>query len=157
VKAEGGGLVSVIALRHALLRPTALRRMLLLAALIPAIVVGLLAMHTVASGMTGHADPAMTGMAMGGGQSAGAAEAHRHPLPEVSTLTSTPGDPGHAMAAMTCILALLVTTILLVVGRQRPGFSFGPRGRPALGRFVAFAALAVDRPPDLTVLSISRV
>ena len=154
---EGGGLVSVIALRHALLRPTALRRMLLLAALIPAIVVGLLAMHTVASGMTGHADPAMTGMAMGDGQSAGVAAAHQHPLPEAATLSGVPGVPGHAMAAMTCILALLVTMILLVIGRQHLGFSFGPRGRPAFRAIVAFAALTVDRPPDLTVLSISRV
>jgi len=149
--------VSIVTVRNALLRPGALRRMLLLFALVPAIVVGLLAMHTVASGMTGHADPAMTGMAMGVGQPAGAAAAHQHPLPATSTLTRVPADPGHALASVTCILALLFTTVLLVLGRPRPGSPVWPRGRPALSPIVAFAALAVDRPPDLTVLSVSRV
>ena len=119
---------------------------------VTAIVVGLLAMHVIAtsSDHTGHHIAAMT---------------HEHGDRTAMTDMSPTGaatadcngscESGHNMAGMVCLLALLMTTIILTVR------VISRWGRD-LHRLIAAlsaalpAALAPPSPPSLLALSISR-
>ncbi|MEV8368309.1 DUF6153 family protein [Microbacterium sp. NPDC064584] len=126
------------------------RSVLLLIAVTAAIIVGLLAMHSLNS----HTETAAP---------AAAAPMHEHGTanPGVvdhgTTQPATDGDcadcGGHAsMLAMACVLALLIVSLLLFL--PRVGISWGAalRAGPAL----TARAAVLTRPPSLLVLCISR-
>lgn len=131
------------------LRPHALlwRRLLLSLAAVGAILVGLLAMHSFSTD-AGH-----------GTTIAVAAEASHHADAAAQTVAhdncSGSCEPGHSMAIMACLLALLVLTILFAV-RDVPS-----RGLTMLAAVVRSAqryaqAVPWPKPPSLVALSISR-
>jgi hypothetical protein len=152
----GGNLMSLLHTRDAILRRGAVQNAVLLLAVVAAIVVGLLAMHTFASSMGSHEQPAAAAMAMGS------------PAVHVDEMTAGDGsmstamecsglcDPGHSMATMACILALVFTALALATARRADLLALLPRVRMTLFRAVALAALTSKAPPDLNVLSISR-
>lgn len=144
--------MSLIALAQQLRRPRTLTRsLLILVAVTGGIIVGLLAMHslnthtaaptpTSATNVIGHADGA----------------AHTHPGD-----TAAVGDTGcvdcgehHEMLVMGCVLALLVTVLLLT----RPArwwlvATLPARAGPAV---LLVSPHPIARPPSLNVLCISR-
>ncbi|OJX78863.1 DUF6153 family protein [Leifsonia sp. 71-9] len=150
-------------------------RIAFLALGVAAIVVGLLAMHVItatSTDHTGHHTAATTHehtdtMLMTDTSPAGAAATtHEHTDTMLMTDTSPAGaattdcngacESGHNMASMACLLALLITTLILTV---RVIIS---RWGSDLYRLVAAlsaalpAALAPPSPPSLLALSISR-
>ena len=122
---------------------------LLLIAITAAIIVGLLAMHSLNS----HTEtPAPTTAAM-----------HEHGAADPgvadhgTTQPATDGDcadcGGHAsMLAMACVLALLIVSLLLFL--PRVGITWGAALRAGPAMIARAAVLA--RPPSLLVLCISR-
>ena len=143
-------------MRDSILRRSAARSTLLLLSIVIALLAGLLAMHVLASSMGSHDQHAPVTMAMADG-------------PNHSILVTTPGpgesavadcsgncDPGHSMASMVCILALLAATIVLGAARSAHGFTAIPRPLHHHGGFAAENARDMGPPPDLTFLSISR-
>ncbi|WP_246533386.1 DUF6153 family protein [Microbacterium flavescens] len=123
---------------------------LLLIAVTAAIIVGLLAMHSLNS----HTETAAP---------ATAAAMHEHGTASVgvtdhgTTQPATDGDcadcGGHAsMLAMACVLALLIVSLLLFLPRVGITWGAALRAGPAL---IARAAV-LPRPPSLLVLCISR-
>lgn len=125
------------------------RTLLLLIAVTAAVIVGLLAMHSLnthTAADTGHQTTVATASAT--------AEDHH----SGSTATGEPCadcGSGHSdMLAMACVLALLATVLLL--GRLRPSkvsLSLLPRPQPLSAALPGGPRL---RPPSLTVLCISR-
>lgn len=127
---------------------------------VPAILTGLLAMHILASGgLTELSAP----------QATGAHSAHatlaRSPEPGISSAMNagapTPVEdcggmcgPDHNMLSMICVMALLVTAVLLSVHLMLAGWE--QLRRVLLSLVVKAVALASSAPPSLHVLSISR-
>jgi hypothetical protein len=137
-------------LRAHLTRPNAWGRVLVLSAFACALIVGLLAMHTIAS-TGGHHEPAPhASMSLETGEpNAGAG------VPAADYCSGI-CDPDHDTAAMTCILALLVG--ILAIGASRRT-SPGTYTQQIAASFAASAGRPSTRslpPPDLTLLSISR-
>ena len=148
--------MSLIRMRDALLRPPVLRKAMLLLVLVGALVAGLLAMHIVASAMGGHNYAPASTMAMQGAvHHAGAIAV---PGDESTAVSDCAGscDPGHSMVTMVCVLALLIT-VLVLGALRRPALAGLLRALLLpLRRIVAFAAAAFPLPPSLDALSISR-
>jgi hypothetical protein len=148
--------MSLIRMRATIVRPAAVRSAVLLLVMVGALVAGLLAMHTIASAMGGHNDTTAAAMAMpDSGYPAGAMA-----MPD---MTSTGADdcagmcdPGHAMATMVCVLALLITILAISALRNRTQRGLLRVAEPRFRRIVAFAAAACAPPPNLDALSISR-
>jgi hypothetical protein len=143
-------------MREAILRPAALRKTMLLLVVVGALLAGLLAMHTIASAMGGHNDATASTMAMQG------ADHHADGMVVPGGQSSGAGDcagtcdPGHPMATMVCILALLMT-VLALGALRRPALGGLLRVvLPPLRRILASAAVAFPIPPNLDALSISR-
>ena len=148
--------MSLIRMRDVILHPGALRKTILLLVVVGALVAGLLAMHTVASSMAGHNDTSVSAMAMPGPTHH--ADAITAPDRGSVQLTDCVGvcDPGHAMATTVCVLALLITALMLAAQRP-PAESYLLRvTMPIVRRFVASAAAAFAPPPSLDALSIGR-
>ncbi|HIE60936.1 MAG TPA: hypothetical protein EYQ02_04495 [Microbacterium sp.] len=127
------------------------RTLLLLVAVTGAIIVGLLAMHSLNTHTatdTSHQTTATASATTGAGDHHAGTTATDEPCADCGNGHST-------MLAMACVLALLVTVLLLV----RPGaamrwLSILPRPRPSVASAL-FTGPAL-RPPSLTVLCISR-
>ena len=150
--------MTLTGLRTAAQPPRALGRTVLLLTLIVAVLIGLLAMHSIASTAAGHHDSSV--MSASSASSASLAmESHGvtagSRVNELVTLDcGGTCDPGHVMSSMTCVLAPVSTGALLAEVASRRG--------PVV--FSALSALTVpaphtngpSRPPDLTELSISR-
>ncbi|THG31024.1 DUF6153 family protein [Naasia lichenicola] len=140
-----GGLVR----RHRDTSPT-----LMLLAVVCAVVVGLLGMHTIATAAGNHGGGSMS-MPMAvdtpRGHDAGMSPAAG------SECTGT-CDTGHSMAAMACVLALLLTALTLASAIALNVFGQGGSDSGTGGGNVAAPASALDNraPPDLILLSISR-
>lgn len=132
------------------------KRLALVLLAVPAILVGLLAMHVLTTGPS-HAPAAHS------------AEDHEHAplimgeLAATSALggptfdaTDCGGDcgPEHDMLGMACVLALLLTALLLTVHLTL--LRWGTARAIASTIMGRIAALAPPRPPSLLVLSISR-
>jgi len=122
---------------------------LLLIAVTAAIIVGLLAMHSLNS-HTETAAPATAAVHEHGTATPGAAD-------HGTTQPATDGDcadcGGHtSMLAMACVLALLIVSLLLFLPRVGITWGAALRAGPAL---IARAAV-LPRPPSLLVLCISR-
>lgn len=133
-----------------------------------ALLVGLLAMHVVVSGgHSGHAHSADSSAS----STAPAADhtAHElHAMATVPALAALPapmldaaGDPcdgtcppAHTLIAMTCIIALLISVLILVVAVILRRWVRLRHGIRSLASRVA--GLAFPDPPSLLVLSISR-
>ncbi|WP_194410995.1 DUF6153 family protein [Microbacterium cremeum] len=149
--------MSLIALRARLQtgRSTA-RRLLLLIALTGAVIVGLLAMHS----LSGHAASGAGDHAADTAVVADRDIGHAHSATTATTATTVVtdvcadcGDDHSSMLAMACVLALLAVALLL---RPQPGhrwLSTMPRPRPVPS---APASRTRRRPPSLTALCISR-
>jgi hypothetical protein len=140
-------------LREHVLQPTAIRRTLLWVFVAGALIVGLLAMHTIAAA-GGHSDPLHASMVIDSPHSSMAVE---------TTIADAVGScddacgPAHTMAAMTCILALLIGVLLIGASRHPDRWSLT---RSATVFMVGQAHGPSARglpPPDLNILSISRV
>lgn len=136
-------------LRHSAL-PVSLSRTFVLLVAVGAIIAGILAMHTLSSS-SAHADTAPAVMS-GDAHSSSTLTAATAPQ-----LCDDPCDSPHNMAMIGCILALL--TGVLVVGAALRGSRILFAVRPRIvfsttARQSSFYGLA---PPDLHVLSISRV
>ena len=147
--------MTLTGLRTAAQPPRALGRTVLLLTLIVAVLIGLLAMHSIASTAAGHHDSSV----MSASSASLAMESHGvtagSRVNELVTLDcGGTCDPGHVMSSMTCVLAPVSTGALLAEVASRRG--------PVV--FSALPALTVpgpytngpSRPPDLTELSISR-
>ncbi len=121
------------------------RSVLLLIALTAALIVGLLAMHSL-SAPAPHAETAVAVSALEPGA------AHSHDAPPVDH--TCPGCGGHeVMLAMVCVLALLVVSMLFWVPRAGVVWGVVP-GRAGPPRRAGGPLLS--RPPSLLVLCISR-
>lgn len=151
--------MSLIAVAQQVRGPRTLTRtLLLLVTVTAAIIVGLLAMHSLNTHATttGHAGtaPALTVAADTGSHHDAPAAAAAAQAPADHTGCADCGDD-HAMAWMACVLALLVSVIVLA--RLRAGWRTPVREsvmRAVRARWPAFAHLAP--PPSLTALCISR-
>jgi hypothetical protein len=129
---------------------------MLLLVLVGALVAGLLAMHTIASAMGGHNDSPASTMAM---QATGNhADVTVVPGGESTAVSDCAGtcDPGHSMATMVCVLALLISVLALGALRPPALASLLRVMLAPLRRIVASAAAAFPLPPSLDALSISR-
>jgi transcriptional regulator GlxA family with amidase domain len=148
--------VSLIHVRDWILGPSAPRKAMLLVAVVGALVAGLLAMHTIASAMGGHDDAPDSTMAMHGAVQL--PDALVVPSSGSTVLSDCAGrcDPGHTVATMVCVLALLVTAVLLAVTRRSESSGWLRQAQSSGRRIIAFAAAAFAPPPNLDALSISR-
>ncbi len=147
--------MTLMNLRDAMLRRSAVRSTLLLLVIVVALLAGLLAMHTLSSGMGNHDGDASASMAM---------EMSHHGVD--TGLPALPGNvvanwsgssyPGQPMVTMACILALLVATLALFAPRSANRVR--PFARPVRYNRGVTAAnpLETASPPDLLVLSVSR-
>lgn len=151
--------MSLIAVAQQVRGPRTLTRtLLLLVAVTAAIIVGLVAMHSLNTHATttGHAGtvPVVSVAADAGSHhDASAAAAAAETPADHSGCADCAGD--HAMAWMACVLALLVSVIVLA--RLRAGWRIPAREsvvRAVRARWPAAAHF--DPPPSLTVLCISR-
>lgn len=145
--------MSVVTLRATVLRPAAVQRTVLLLGVVVAIVAGLLAMHTIATGMTGHSDPATAVMAV-------TTDPHATGAHSGSTGNECAGDcaPNHDMMAMVCVLALLIGGVFLLIGLLRgvQSHSHAMQLRPLFDAAHVLRSVSFRDPPDLLKLSISR-
>jgi hypothetical protein len=130
---------------------TVARTLLLLIAVTGAVIVGLLAMHSLNAHTatdTGHQATVNMSAAAGAGDHHSGATVTDEPCADCGG--------GHSdMLAMACVLALLTTVLLLM----RPGavmrwLSILPRPRPSF--MAALFSRPALRPPSLTVLCIRR-
>lgn len=127
-----------------------LHRIVLSLLAVPAVLVGLLAMHVITlPGVTevGHGMTSVTAV--------------EHAAPDVGASIAPiacQGDcDGHAMTAMACILALLILTVVLAAAASTSGAL-----RDLLSRLTGLlprgpSHVAPRRPPSLSFLSISRI
>lgn len=146
-------------LRAAAEQPRFLGRTVMLLAFVGAVLVGLLAMHTIVSATPGNHDSSMSMTSPMASSIPSGMEHHAgaEGLPPNELTAGECGgacDPGHVMSGMACVLALLFTGALLfpLVSRRWP---------PTLATVPALTAQVLhtvwpSRPPDLTELSISR-
>lgn len=124
---------------------------------VPAILIGLLAMHVLtAGGMSDtSASVAMTTHHMGAAPSDMEQAIPVSPvMPALPERCGGPCGPGHDMLGMICVLALLVTVVLLTLHLVMIRWE-------ELRRFITTlaakaATLATPTPPSLHILSISR-
>jgi hypothetical protein len=157
--------MSLISARAALLRSSQVRKTLLLVTVVLALLAGLLAMHTISTTMGSHSQPEAAAMAMSAGTHVETG-AHVGARSHVDSYSHDPvgagecdGEcgPGHDMAAMVCVLALLFTSLLLVLVQAGSGRRTLVSGRLTIVRTLRVTALRSFRdPPDLVKLSISR-
>lgn len=142
-------------LRKLALQRSAIRRALMLLTFVGAILVGLLAMHTFSSDSGGHMNSAV---AMSTDMSTHAINDLTAAPAQVMTATDCDGmcDPAHMMTDMACVLALLVTVLVLAITASRRWSTFLASLRGRWLTIVATAVAAMPPPPDLNALSISR-
>ncbi len=122
------------------------KRLAIILLAVPAILIGLLAMHVLTIGAS-HAHESASHVSMPVGESATA-----HQL-EASNCDGLCG-PEHDLLGMACILALLTTALLLTVHLTLS--RWGSLPAVAIRIMARIAALAPPQPPSLLVLSISR-
>ena len=121
------------------------RSVMLLIALTAALIVGLLAMHSLST-PTAHAEPAATASVHETGAG------HSHDAPPLDDGCLDCG--GHeAMLAMACVLALLAVAVLFLLPYAGVAWS-AVLGRA--GPLLVASRTAQSRPPSLLVLCISR-
>ena len=117
-----------------------------------ALIVGLLAMHSVT---TAHAaSPAQSHTSLAAVAEAPAAEHDVATVPCSGSCAAPDGDAEHSMLLMACLLALIVATILVVAPRLLT--RSGARPLPLAISSAAPTAAPTSRPPSLIELSISR-
>ncbi|WP_438354463.1 DUF6153 family protein [Microbacterium sp. CJ88] len=146
--------MSLIAVAHQVRGPRTLTRtLLLLIAVTVALIVGLLAMHSLNTHATatGHGDTVTTTS----DTSAAMHHDRTATTPEAAGACADCGSDGHAMAWMACVLALLATALLLF--RPTGGWRIISPATVRTGPTATWPALAhTQPPPSLTVLCTSR-
>ncbi|WP_394771368.1 DUF6153 family protein [Lacisediminihabitans sp.] len=141
-------------LRRLAVQRGALGRTILLLALVGGVLVGLLAMHTISSAFDGHSK---SGSAMSSDMTIHSDHGTMSPTQrEVSGECTGMCDPGHSMASMACVLALLFSALVLAISASRQWSMFHTALRARWRALVAVAVAAIPPPPDLNALSISR-
>ncbi|OZD55605.1 hypothetical protein CH252_07055 [Rhodococcus sp. 06-1477-1B] len=148
--------MSLIAVAKQVRGPRTLTRtVLLLVAVTAAIIAGLLAMHSfnTHTTITGHAPAVSVAADVGAGLDASAAAALAEGPADHSGCADCGDD--HAMAWMACVLALLVSVIVLARLRARWRIRVGESAVQAVRARWPASAHSVA-PPSLTVLCISR-
>ena len=143
-------------MRKSILRRSAARSTLLLLSIVIALLAGLLAMHILASSTGSHDQHAPVAMALADGPDHTIHTTTPSPAQSVVADCSGNCDPGHSMASMVCVLALMAATIVLGAVRSAHGFTAIPRPLHHRAGFAAVNARDMGPPPDLTFLSISR-
>lgn len=129
------------------------RTLLLLLALTGAVILGLLAMHSLNThGLGSHTDGSTT-MLVSAVETAHDGE-HHSAAAATEQECADCGTSDADMMAMACILALLVTVLLLARPRQPLGGRVAPHRGPDLA--VIQVIRVEPRPPSLNVLCISR-
>ena len=125
------------------------KRLAIILLAVPAILVGLLAMHVLTTGAShapnAHESASHVSIAVGE-----SATARSH---ETTNCDGVCG-PEHDMLGMACILALLITALVLTVHLTL--LRWGSARAVADTIMARIAALAPPQPPSLLVLSISR-
>lgn len=130
------------------------KRLAIMLVAVPAILVGLLAMHVLTTG-TSH-----TPDSHGSAAHVSTVVDESAPASDLTDHSHQPADCGgscgteHDMLGMACILALLMTALLLIVHLTL--LRWGSLRSAASTIRACIAALAPPRPPSLFVLSISR-
>ena len=120
---------------------------------VPAMVAGILAMHF----LTGLSPAAHPQHAMGSGTEM-ISVAHQTGDPAPDPIVDGCGadcSPEHQMAAMACLLLVVLSSVLLVFASRGPHAWISLRDMVARAGLIA-VAIAPPRPPSLTFLSISR-
>ena len=134
-------------------RSTAWQRVVVALVAVPAILVGLLAMHVLAASgeITGQHNAMATTSVM--------APTIMTTPPVVSVAGCPPFcTPHHDMAAMACILALLLTALAVLALAAFGGWRAVPGALAVISALLAHASgLSPPRPPSLEFLSISRI
>lgn len=148
--------MTLIRMRDGIFSRSAARSTLLLLSMVIALLAGLLAMHILTSSMGGHDQHAPVTMAVADGPDHSIHVTTPSPAGSVVADCSGSCDPGHTMATMVCILALLAATIVLGAVRSAHGFTAAPRPLHHRAGFAAVTARDTGPPPDLILLSISR-
>lgn len=147
--------MSMIGLGHALRpRRTLWRTLIFSLAAIGAILVGLIAMHsfTFEGGHSGHAAASAVTESLDHHVTASAAETTM--ADQTAGPAGCDGECEHSMTVMACILALMVT--LIVLGASRATLISAGIRRVLSPVLELKATLAPAVPPSLHVLSISR-
>ena len=144
--------MTLIRFRTLALQRDALRRTVLLLALVCGVLIGLLAMHTISSAWGEHMT---TESVMSADMSH--PESHGDVAPTPAETADCGGMCGsdHIMATMACVLALLFSALVLAISASRRWSTLFT----AVGnRWLAIVAVAIAAmpPPDLNALSISR-
>jgi len=123
---------------------------------IPALLIGLLAMHVLDGATSKSPVHSATNVAMHSTSVMAMADQKGMPA-DVGSVASESCDnscpPAHDMDAMACVLALLVTAVLLWI---RPSAVRWHPLRLAKAAVIGHAGLAPPRPPSLYVLSVCR-
>lgn len=130
------------------------KRLAIVLLAVPAILVGLLAMHVLTTGPSHAADAhgsiGHASMAADESVSAHTLTAHSHETTDCDSVCGA----DHDMLGMACILALLMTALIVTVRLTLLRWSSPP---PIASTIMArISALAPPQPPSLLVLSISR-
>lgn len=147
--------MTLMQLRTLALGRGAIGRAVLLLAVVGGVLVGLLAMHTISSPSSGHMESvsAMSSdMTTNGDHGNMAAPTQAEPPADCSGMC----DPGHIMASMACVLALLFSALVLGISASRRWSIFFAALRMRWPALAAVAVVAMPPPPDLNALSISR-
>ena len=152
---KGAGMASTAVLAR-LQRSAGWRPLIALFA-VPAILIGLLAMHVLTTTDMSHSTASTTmtahhlsAEALASGEALTAISAVPAPSEDCGGLCG----PSHDMLALVCVLALLVTVMLLTVHLVL--IRWEERRPPVTTLSAKAATLARPRPPSLHVLSISR-
>lgn len=126
------------------------KRLAIVLLAVPAILVGLLAMHVLTTGPSHAADAhgSIGHASMAADESVSAAHSHQ------TTDCDSVCGPDHDMLGMACVLALLLTALIVTVRLTLLRWSLTPQIASTI--MARISALAPPRPPSLLVLSISR-
>lgn len=130
-------------------------RTLLVLAVVGGVLIGLLAMHTISSASSEHMATAsvMTAdMSHPGSHGGMVAPSQAESPAECSGMC----DPGHIMANMACVLAVLFSVLVFAITASRRWSAFSAALRSRWLAILAVAVEAMPPPPDLNALSISR-
>ena len=136
-------------------QPSAVFGRTVLLTLVGAVLVGLLAMHGIASaGHHGSSMESLSVSSMSSGMESLSSGMESHGVAAGTTDCGGTCDAGHVMSSMTCMPALVFTGALLFEVASR-------RGPVVISALPALTVPALytngpSRPPDLTELSISR-
>jgi hypothetical protein len=135
-------------------RTRTIGRTIVMLVLASGVIIGLLAMHTIVS--SGDHRESVSTMASHLSTPGGAVAMAAPDSAAMPGGCSGVCDPGHVMANMACVLALLFSGLVLAITASRRWSIFFASARFQWREITPVACLAMPPPPDLDALSISR-